>query len=355
MRGGLRADPSAGPNGAVTAVRLAWVMDATYMRALMPDGSAGMALQRVKEPALRPGEVLLAVAAAGVNRADLSQLAGHYPPPPGESDIVGLEVAGHVVRVGPGVDDTWLGRAACALLAGGGYAERVAVPAAMLMGVPAGWSLTEAAAFPETALTAYLNLFMEGGLQAGERVLVHGGASGVGTAAVKQAKLAGATVMTTAGGPEKVSVCRELGADLALDRHTGPWLPAVLEQLGGVDVILDMVGQDYLAQNMAALAPGGRLVIISTLSGRKGELDMRALMVKRARVIGSTLRGRPLAEKVRIVEAFQERFGAQVAGGDLKPLVDTVFPWTRVNEAHARLRANDSIGKFVLEVGSADA
>lgn len=325
------------------------------MLALMPEGTAGMALRSVPEPALRPGEVLLKVAAAGVNRADLSQLAGHYPPPPGESEIVGLEVAGRVVRVGPGVDEAWLGRAACALLAGGGYAERVAVPAAMLMAVPAGWSLTEAAAFPETALTAYLNLFMEAGLREGECVLVHGGASGVGTAAVKQAKLAGATVVTTAGGPRKVSVCSELGADLALDRHAGPWLPALQEQLGAVDVILDMVGQDYLAQNVEALATGGRLVIISTLSGRKAELDLRALMVKRARVIGSTLRGRPLAEKVRLVAAFQERFGTHLAAGELKPLVDTVFPWSRVNDAHARLRANDSIGKFVLEVGSADA
>lgn len=325
------------------------------MIALLPDGASGMSFGRVRGPQLRPGEVLLEVAAAGVNRADLSQLAGHYPPPAGESEIVGLEVAGRVTRLGPGVADEWLGRSACALLAGGGYAQRVAVPADMLMAVPAGWSMVEAAGFPETALTAFLNLFVEAQLAEGERVLIHGGASGVGTAAIRQAKLAGATVVTTCGGPEKVSACQRLGADLALDRHAGSWLDALREQVGSVDVILDMVGQDYLGPNLEALALGGRLVIISTLSGRRAELDLRALMVKRARLIGSTLRGRPLAEKVRLREAFERRFGAEVAAGALRPLVDTVFDWSRVNEAHDRLRANDSVGKFVLEVGSADA
>lgn len=325
------------------------------MTALLPDGPSGMSFGRVPEPLLRPGEVMLEVAAAGVNRADLSQLAGFYPPPAGESNIVGLEVAGRVVRLGPGVAGEWLGRSASALLAGGGYAQRVAVPADMLMPVPAGWSMTEAAGFPETALTAFLNLFVEAQLAEGERVLIHGGASGVGTAAIRQAKLAGATVVTTAGGAEKVSVCQQLGADLALDRHAGPWLDALTDRLGPVDVILDMVGQDYLAPNVEALAPGGRLVIISTLSGHRAELNLRALMVKRARLIGSTLRGRPLAEKVRLRRAFEQRFGADIAAGELKPLIDTVFDWSRVNEAHDRLRANDSVGKFVLKVGSADA
>jgi len=330
-------------------------MDVRSMLALLPTDGAGMALGAVDEPLLRPGEVLLEVAAAGVNRADLSQLAGHYPPPPGESPIIGLEAAGTVVEVGEGVDPSWLGRRACALLAGGGYAQRVAVPAAMLMVPPAGWSLTEAAAFPETALTAYVNLFMEAGLKAGECVLVHGGASGVGTAAIRQAKLAGATVVATAGGPEKVAVCHELGADLALDRHAGPWADAVRRELGSVDVVLDMVGAGYLAANVNALATGGRLVVIATLGGQKAELDLRRLMAKRARIIGSTLRARPLGEKVRILEAFMTQFGPALAAGELRPVIDTVFPWTEVNEAHARLRANDSVGKFVLVVGSEDA
>lgn len=325
------------------------------MLALLPSSGRGMALATVPQPTLRPGEVLLAVEAAGVNRADLSQLAGHYPPPPGESQIIGLEAAGTVVSVGEGVDDAWLGRRVCTLLAGGGYAQRVAVPAELLLEVPAGWSLSEAAAFPETAFTAYLNLFLEAGLRAGERVLVHGGASGVGTAAIRQAKLAGATVVATAGGPEKVAVCRALGADLALDRHAGPWSEAVLRHLGHVDVILDMVGRDYLAANLEVLATGGRVVIISTLSGARAELDLRSLMAKRARLIGSTLRARPLAEKVRIRHALLQQFGSHMANGELKPVIDTVMPWTEVNVAHARLHANDSVGKFVLSVGGADA
>lgn len=325
------------------------------MLALLPTSGAGMALESVEEPALRPGEVLLEVAAAGVNRADLSQLAGHYPPPAGESAIIGLEAAGTVVALGEGADPAWLGRQASALLAGGGYAQRVAVPAAMLMPLPAGWSLTEAAGFPETALTAYLNLFMEAGLKAGERLLVHGGASGVGTAAIRQAKLAGATVVATAGGPSKVATCLELGADLALDRHAGPWADALSGGVGTVDVVLDMVGGDYLEANLGALATGGRLVVIATLGGPRAQLDLRRLMMKRARIIGSTLRARPVAEKVRILGAFMERFGPALAAGELRPVIDTVFPWTEVNAAHARLRANDSVGKFVLRVGSEDA
>src|SRR5690606_7648723 len=237
----------------------------------------------------------------------------------------------------------------------GGYAERVAVPASMLIELPHGWSFAEAAAFPETALTAFLNLFLEARLQPGERVLIHGGASGVGTAAIKQAKLAGATVVTTAGGPEKVDVCRRLGADLALDRHGEPFRDVVKRELGAVDVVLDMVGESYFAANLDLLATGGRLVVIATLGGRRAELDLRQLMGKRARLIGSTLRSRPLEEKVRIKEAFLERFGEAVASGELKPVIDAVVPWERVNEAHERMRENRTIGKLGLEVGGADA
>lgn len=324
------------------------------MLALLDDGAGGLEPRRTARPKLRPGEVLLAVEAAGVNRADLAQLAGNYPPPPGESEIVGLEAAGRVVALGPGVS-SGLGMAACALLPGGGYAQYVAVPADQLVELPAGWTFEEAAGFPETAFTAFLNLFMEAGLQPGERVLVHGGASGVGTAAIVQAKLAGATVVVTAGGEAKLSACRALGADLTIDRHAGPWLETVKRELGGVDVILDMVGKDYLEQNVAALATGGRLVCISTLSGRVGPLDIGRLMVKRARVIGSTLRSRPAAEKVRIRAAFLERFGEHLSSDVLKPVLDSVHDWTNVNAVHARMRANENIGKYVLRVGSADA
>ncbi len=324
------------------------------MTALLPDGQGKLALSSTEVPRLRPGEVMLEVHAAGINRADLSQLAGHYPPPAGESEILGLEAAGMVVELGPGIDEG-LGMAACALLAGGGYAERVAVPASMLIELPHGWSFAEAAAFPEAALTAYLNLFLEAGLKEGERVLIHGGASGVGTAAIRQAKLAGATVVTTAGGDEKVEVCRRLGADLALDRYGEPFAEAVRREVGEVDVVLDMVGQDYFEGNMSLLATGGRMVSISTLSGRNAQLDLRQLMGKRARLIGSTLRNRPLPEKERIKESFLERFGTAIDAGELKPLIDTALPWRRVNELHERMRENRTIGKLVLEVGSADA
>lgn len=329
-------------------------MNTDRMLALIEDGEGGLTPTEVPQPPLREGEVLLEVVAAGVNRADLSQLAGNYPAPPGESDILGLEAAGRVVELGPGVEEG-LGREVCALLPGGGYAQRVAVPADLLMDIPPGWSFEEAAAFPETAFTAFLNLFMEAGLEPGGTVLIHGGASGVGTAAIVLAKLAGATVITTSGGEAKVEVCRRLGADVALDRHAGPWLQSVKSEVGRVDVILDMVGSDYFEQNMAALATGGRLVIISTLSGRKAEIDLGRLMVKRARVIGSTLRSRPGAEKVRIRNEFLERFGHEMRSGALKPLIDNVYPWERVNDAHAYMRENRNMGKLVLVVGNADA
>jgi len=267
------------------------------MLALVADGAKGMTLARVEEPVPGPGEVLLEVAAAGVNRADLSQLAGHYPPPPGESDIVGLEAAGRVVALGAGVDTGFLGVTACALLAGGGYAQRVAVPADMLIPLPSGWSLAEAAGFPETAMTAYLNLFVEAGLQRGERVLVHGGASGVGTAAIRQAKLAGATVVTTAGGPAKVAACLSQGADLALDRHEGPWLDHVKRELGAVDVILDMVGGAYINRNIHTLALNGRLVQIAFGQGSKDNIDAAPLRAKRLTFTGSTLRPRSDEDK----------------------------------------------------------
>lgn len=317
-------------------------------------------------PSVGPGEVLVRVRAAGVNRADLAQVAGHYPPPPGTTDIVGLEVAGEIVELGPGLQAGAVadpqasaparvaltpGAAVCALLPGGGYAQYAVVPAAMLMPVPAGWTMAQAAAWPEAAFTAFLNLFLEGDLAEGERLLVHGGASGVGTMAIAMAKAAGATVYATAGGAAKVAACLKSGADVAIDRHAGEFLPALTAQgATGVDVILDMVGEDYFAANMKALAVGGRLVIISTLSGAAAQLDLRQLMLKRLRVIGSTLRSRHTSEKVGIKRALWQRFDSVMQAGGLEPVIDQVAPWTEVNALHDRMRKNLNIGKLVLEV-----
>lgn len=332
--------------------------DDTGMRALLGEGIGGLKVSRATRPRPREGEALLRVAAAGINRADLAQLAGAYPPPPGASEILGLEAAGEVVELGPSTAESshgvTVGSKAYALLTGGGYAEFVTVPHSLLTPVPDGWSLAEAAAFAETAYTAYLNLFMEAELKAGERVLIHGGASGVGTAAIAQAKLAGATVIATAGGPEKVAVAERQGADLAIDRFERSFGEVVAREVGEVEVILDMVGESYFEANLSLLATGGRLVSIATLSGRWAKLDLGLLMRKRARLIGSTLRSRPLREKVAIREGLKRRFGEGAQLERLRPLIDAVYPWERVNEAHARMRANETIGKLVLDVaGSA--
>lgn len=328
------------------------------MRAIDVDVAGRPALTELVMPELRPGEVLLEVHATALNRADLSQAAGDYPAPPGESQILGLEAAGVIAKLGPGVEPgpaLETGSKACSLLAGGGYAEYVAVPAALLMPVPVGWSFAEAAALPEAAFTAFLNLFIEGRLQAGERVLIHGGASGVGSVAIKLAKLAGCTVYATAGGATKVAACEGFGADLAIDRHGPPFDEIINEHGGGegVDVILDMVGEAYFAANLEVLAVGGRLVFISALSGRRATLDIRRLMAKRAHLIGSTLRGRPLAEKVRLRNAFLERFAAALDDGKLKPVIDAVYPLAEAAEAHDRMRENRNIGKIVLQVRDA--
>ncbi len=326
------------------------------MRAVVVEGGA-RSVGEVPTPRLRPGEVLLAVKATALNRADLSQAAGNYPPPPGESEVLGLEAAGVVVAGDAAVmaeAGVQLGGAYTALLPGGGYAEYVAVPAAMLIPVPAGWTWAQAASLPEAAFTAYLNLFMEAGLKGGERVLVHGGASGVGSYATLLAKRAGCTVYATAGGPEKCAACVRFGADVAIDRHARPFEEVVLEHGGGqgVDVILDIVGEEYFAANLEALATGGRLVFIATLGGRRIQVDVRELMTRRLKLIGSTLRHRPVAEKLRIKQEFLARFGDDLAAGLLTPHVDRTFDLADVAEAHAYMRENRNIGKVALLVGA---
>ncbi len=326
------------------------------MKAIVVGEGGALAYREVPDPVLRPGEVMVDVHATALNRADLSQRAGHYPPPAGESDILGLEMAGVVSEVPDGVRGVHVGDRVSALLPGGGYAERVAVPAAMLMPVPEGWSCAQAAALPEAAFTAFLNLFLEAGLRAGERVLIHGGASGVGTAAIQQATLAGASVFATAGSDAKVATCRRLGAELAVDYPRRDFAEAVREHTGTaagggcVDVVLDMVGEPYFERNLELLRVGGRMVFIATLGGSRASFDIRRLMAMRATLKGSTLRSRPLAEKVRIRQAFEDRFGQALAEGRLDPVIDSVVPIAEVAEAHERMRANRNVGKIVLVV-----
>jgi putative PIG3 family NAD(P)H quinone oxidoreductase len=318
------------------------------MKAIVQHGNA-LVWQDVPRLSPGAGEVLLRVRAAGVNRADLSQRAGQYPPPPGASEILGLEVAGEVAELGPGVAAVSVGDEVCTLLSGGGYAEVVAAPAALLMPIPPGWSMEEAAGLPEVFLTAHLNLFLVAQLRPGETVLVHGGASGVGTAAIQLAHEAGCRVFATAGTDEKVTACRALGAT-ALNYREGDFLEVVREQAGGVDVVLDMVGQGYLAQNLELLNTGGRLVVIATLSGSRAELELRLLMSKRLSLYGSTLRSRPLDEKVQLKNSFQERFWGALAAGRIKPVIDGVFDIRDADAAHERMKQNLNIGKLVLRL-----
>ncbi|MBK9966855.1 MAG: NAD(P)H-quinone oxidoreductase [Holophagales bacterium] len=310
-----------------------------------PGGPEALVFGETPEPVLRDGEVLVRVRATAVNRADLIQAAGKYPPPPGESEILGLEAAGVV----EGTDER-----VCFLLPGGGYAERVAVPRGMLMPLPANLSFEEAAAIPEAWFTAYLNLFREGALAAGEIVLVHAAASGVGTAAIQLAKDAGASVVATVRSVEKTGPLAALGADLVVDTTAVDFAGAVEERFGksAVGLVLDPVGGATLAGNVRVMARCGRLVLIATMGGATAELDLRAVLSKRLRVVGSTLRARALAEKVDLTSAFTRDVLPGFADGRFRPLVDSVFPLERAAEAHRRMAANANVGKIVLTVGA---
>jgi putative PIG3 family NAD(P)H quinone oxidoreductase len=324
----------------------------TGMKAIIVCDDRSLAWEDVPDPTIGDDEVLVEVHATAQNRADLSQRAGHYPPPPGASEILGLEMAGVVREVGPDVRSWGPGDSVCALLPGGGYAELVSVPAAMLMPVPRGWTMHEAAAMPEAFYTAFLNLFLEASLATGETVLVHGGASGVGTAAIQLAREASCEVLATAGQARKVDRCLELGAAAAVNYRERDFATVFRDHVGahGIDVILDMVGAEYFERNVDLLATGGRLVFISTLGGRTAELDIRQLMAKRAMLKGSTLRARPLAEKTRIRDAFMGRFWDALEAGRSRPIIDRVLPIAAVEEGHEAMRNNENIGKIVLEV-----
>ncbi|MCE8053891.1 NAD(P)H-quinone oxidoreductase [Halomonas daqingensis] len=300
-------------------------------------------------PGPAAGEVRLTVAWAGVNRADLMQRAGHYPPPPGVSDILGLEISGTVSEVGPGVDTLRPGERGCALLAGGGYAEEVVVDARQVLPVPEGLDLREAAALPEVFATAWLNLFMEGQLAAGERVLLHAGASGVGTAAIQLCRAFGHPCFVTAGSDAKLAVCRELGADAVFNRHEGSFADAV-KAWGGADLILDPVGGAYLADNQRVLNADGRLVLIGLMGGRHAELDLGRMLMKRQRLIGSTLRAKPPAAKGAILDALRAHVWPRLAKGELRPLIDRTWPIDEVEAAHAHVQRDANIGKVLLAV-----
>lgn len=297
-------------------------------------------------------EVLVAVRATAVNRADLLQAQGGYNPPAGASPILGLEMAGVITAVGDQVTQWQVGDRVCALLPGGGYAEYAAVPADMLLPIPEGWSFIQAAAVPEVWLTAYVNLFGEANLQTGETVLIHAGASGVGTAAIQLARAAEATPLVTVGSAEKAAACKALGAAVAINYKEQDFLAVVQAYTGGrgVDVVLDCIGGSYLTRNMQALAPLGRLIFIGLMGGGQSEINLGMVMGKRLRLIGSTLRSRPLAEKIALTKGFYGRFWPLLLDGTLRPIIDTTFPIPEAQAAHAYVRANQNTGKVVLEV-----
>lgn len=303
-------------------------------------------------PELGAGQLRVQVAATAVNRADLLQRQGLYPPPPGASEILGLECAGVVSELGTGVSGWTVGDRAMALLAGGGYAEQVVVDAGSAMPVPEALSLEEAAAMPEVFLTVFLNVFQLGALPDGGTLLVHGGGSGIGTAAIRLVKEAGGRVVVTAGSDEKCARCVELGADVAVNYRSGDFTKEARAATGGrgVDVVLDHIGARYLEGNLAALATGGRLVLIGLMGGAKGEINLGTLLARRLQVIGSTLRARSDAEKAAIVAGFRARFGDALAAGRIRPVVDSVRPLDEVADAHRRVQASEHFGKVVLRV-----
>ena len=304
-------------------------------------------------PRPEPGEVLIRVAAAGVNRPDVIQRMGFYPPPPGASDLPGLEVAGTVVAVGPGGDPELLGQAVCALIAGGGYAEYCVAPVGSCLPVPKGFSMAEAAALPETVFTVWHNLFERGYVRDGETALIHGGTSGIGTTAIGLAKLFGVTTIVTCGSADKCDAARALGADLAVDYSREDYVEAVKAFTGGkgVEVVLDMVGGDYVPRNLECLADDGRHVSIAFQRGAKVEVDVSQLMRRRLTMTGSTLRARSAEFKALLADEIHRALWPQLAQGGWKPAMDQSFPLAEAAAAHARMQAGAHVGKIVLTVG----
>lgn len=324
------------------------------MRAVIatePGGPEVLTVADLPDPEPGPGEVLLDVAAAGLNRADLLQRQGFYPPPPGASDVIGMECSGTVAALGSGVEGWAVGDEACALLAGGGYAERVVVPAGQLMPVPSGIDLVSAAALPEVAATVWSNVFMVAGLQPQETLLVHGGAGGIGSFAIQLAHRLGARVLTTGGTADKLAACAALGADVTINYREQDFVEVVREQTeAGVDVILDNMGAKYLDRNLDSLATQGRLVIIGMQGGTKAELDINKLLRKRAAVIATNLRGRPVDEKAAICASVVANVWPLVAEGLVQPIVHGTFPLAEAAAAHAQMESGEHTGKILLTV-----
>jgi tumor protein p53-inducible protein 3 len=318
-----------------------------------PGGPEQLAIGEVPTPVPAAGELLVRVRAAALNRADILQRQGNYPPPPGASDILGLDVAGVVEEAGPGCRERRSGDRVCGLLPGGGYAQYAVLPEALAIPIPEGWSFEQAASIPEVFLTAYQTLFWIGRLVAGERVLIHAGAGGVGSAAIQLAREAGAAVLATAGSDPKCEACRELGAATAINYRQGPFAEEVLKATGGegVDLILDFVAAPYFAQNLSILRPDGRLVLISTLGGGTVEnLKLGNLIARRLQISGTTLRSRSTEYKARLTRDLKAFALERFARGVLKPVVDRLFPWEQVADAHRYMEANRNTGKIVLAV-----
>lgn len=317
------------------------------MYAMKVDDAQAMHWTEVPDPVPKGGEVLLKIRAAALNRADLLQRAGKYPPPPGWPEWMGLEVAGVVLSAPAG--SRWkAGDEVCALLGGGGYAEKIAVPEGMVLPVPAGLSMAEAASLPEVFATAYLNLFLEAHMREGETVFVQAGASGLGLAAIQLAKAFGAKVMTSVGSPEKAEAVRRIGADWVLERRRDD--PAAAFEAHPVDIALDCVGGEVLGNCIERLAPGGRWILISTLGGEFARISLRPILKRGIRLIGSTLRSRPTEMKARILHELEEKVWPKFASKEIHPVIHAVLPVARAEEAHAILQRNGNIGKVVLEI-----
>jgi putative PIG3 family NAD(P)H quinone oxidoreductase len=323
------------------------------MRAItipQPGDADSLVLDEVSDPEAGPGQVLVDVVAAGVNRADIMQRLGHYPPPDGASDYPGLEVSGRIAALGEGVEGWQVGDEVCALIDGGGYAERVVAPADQLLPVPRGVALVDAAGLPEVACTVWANVFLVANIQPGQVLLVHGGSSGIGTMAIQLAKAVGVHVAVTAGNRAKLEVCRELGAELLVNYREEDFVERLHELTNGhgADVILDNMGAKYLARNVQALAVNGRLVTIGLMGGRTGELDLGMLLAKRAAVIATSLRARPATEKAAIVAAVREHVWPLIESGAVRPVIHSRHALEHAAEAHREMEASGHIGKILL-------